>query len=64
MSTHNIQFHDKIKKKIPIGITSYGLIKEFELAMVNESSVFELLRFDCIFSQVVEWTCSAFRGIR
>ena len=24
-----------------------GLQNEFELAMVNESSVFELLRFDC-----------------
>ena len=25
-----------------------GLKNEFELAMVNEPSVFELLRFDCI----------------
>ena len=35
MGTHNIQFHDKISKKK----------NEFELAMVNEPSVFELLRF-------------------
>ena len=41
MSTHNIQFHDKIR-------ISLGLKNEFELAMVNEPSVFELLRFDCI----------------
>ena len=27
---------------------SYGLKNEFELAVVNEPSVFELLRFDCI----------------
>ena len=30
-----------------IGRTSCGLKNEFELAMVNEPSVFELLRFDC-----------------
>ena len=30
-----------------IGRISKGLKNEFELAMVNEPSVFELLRFDC-----------------
>ena len=30
-----------------IGRISQGLKNEFELAMVNEPSVFELLRFDC-----------------
>ena len=54
MSTHNIQFHDEIKKIllffyfVAIGRTSQGLKNKFELAMVNEPSVFELLRFDCI----------------
>ena len=49
MSTHNIQFHDKIKKILKylfssaIGRISLGLKNEFELAMVNEPS-----RFDCI----------------
>ena len=50
-----LQFHNEIKKKNPtffyfvaIGRTSQGLKNEFELAMVNEPSVFELLRFDCI----------------
>ena len=44
----------ELKKKIPdylfswaIENISYGL-KEFELSMVNEQSVFELLRFDCM----------------
>ena len=55
MSTHNIQFCDEIKKKNPtffyfvaIGRTSQGLKNEFELAMINEPSVFELLKFNCI----------------
>ena len=55
MSTHNIQFHDKIRKN-PLIIRflelseeiSYGLKNVFELAMVNEPSMFELLWFDCI----------------
>ena len=41
MSTHNIQFHDKVT------ICFLELAKEFELAIVNEPWVFELLRFDC-----------------
>ena len=55
MSTHNIQFHDKIRKFPFIFVflrairkISLGLKNEFELAMVNEPSVFELLRFYCI----------------
>ena len=53
MSTHNIQFHDEIKKNPTflhfVAIrTSQGLKNKFKLAMVNEPSVFELLRFDCI----------------
>ena len=55
MSAHNIQFLDKIKKKhFPkylfsgaIGRISYGLQNEFELAMINEPSVFESSRFYC-----------------
>ena len=53
MSTHNIQFHDKIRKKIPdflfsraIGRIPLGLENEFQLATVNEPSGFELLRFN------------------
>ena len=55
MSTHNIQFHDKIRKLLKYlfswatGRVSQGLKNEFELAMVNEPSVFELLNFDCTF---------------
>ena len=54
MSTHNIQFHDKIRKLPEIFVfLSYRknflrLKNEFELAMVNEPSVFEPSRFDCI----------------
>ena len=53
MSTHNIQFHDKIRKfpKIFVFLSCrknfVGAKNEFELAIVNEPSVFELLRFDC-----------------
>ena len=48
MSIHNIQFHDKIRKKFlqylfswAIRRISLGLKIEFELAMVNERSVFD-----------------------
>ena len=53
MSTHNIQFHDKIRNCPEVFVflrcrkNFMGLKNEFELAMVNESSMFELLRFDC-----------------
>ena len=52
MSTHNIQFQDKIK--LPLNICFLELSEEFrtknefKLTMVNEPSVFELLRFNCI----------------
>ena len=55
MSTNNIQFHDKTRTFSLIFVfMSYlknfvGTQKEFELAMVNKPSVFELLRFDCIY---------------
>ena len=58
MSTHNVQFRDKIRNfpkylfSCAIGRIMCGLKNEFELAMVNEPSVVELLRFDCI------WTSS------
>ena len=58
MSSHNVHFHNKIRKisKISLDICflelseafSWGLKNEFELAMINESSVFDLLRFHCI----------------
>ena len=54
MSTLNIQFQDKIRKFPEIFIfLSYrknflGLKNEFELAIVNEPSVFEPSRFDCM----------------
>ena len=53
MSTHSIQFHDKIRKipKYPfscaIGRILYGLKKEFESSTVNEPHVFEPLRLYC-----------------
>ena len=54
MSTHNVQFRDKIRNfpkylfSCAIRSISWGLKNEFELVMVNEPSVIELLRFDCI----------------
>ena len=53
-----------IKKKITLnnpkynnvcsyGIFSKGLKNEFEIAVVNEPSVFEPLKFDCIYISVV-----------
>ena len=53
MSTHNTQFHDKIKFLLVFVFELSGEFRrdsknEFELTMVNESSMFELLRFDRI----------------
>ena len=58
MSTHNIHFQDKILDlKLPQLYyyissygkkTFYGLKNEFEIAVVNELSVFEPLKFYCI----------------
>ena len=54
MSTHNIPFFNMKKKKHPklsqicsYGIFSKGPKNEFERAVVNEPSVFELLKFYC-----------------
>ena len=54
MSTHNITiFNMKTKntlnypKSAAMGFFSKGLKNEFERAVVNESSVFELLKFYC-----------------
>ena len=56
MSTQNIQFHDKVKKKKTPKFCVLELSEEFrrdsnefELAMVNEPSVFESLRFVSIY---------------
>ena len=56
MSTHNIPFYNKKAKSPPeysksaaMGVFSWGLKNEFEKAMVNEPSVFEPLKFYCIF---------------
>ena len=51
MSTHNIQFHDKIRK-FTLYICFLELSGEFRqkrvrITMVNEPSVFEPSRFDC-----------------
>ena len=54
MRTHNIPFSIKTKKitlnypkSAAIGCFSKGLKYEFETAVVNESSVFEPLKFYC-----------------
>ena len=60
MSTHNIQFRDKIRKFLQVFVflscwkNLVGTKNEFELAMVNEPSVFELSRFDCMPQQTVQ----------
>ena len=54
MSPENIQFHDKIRKFLKFFVfLSYrknfvGTQNEFELAMRNDPSMFELLRFESI----------------
>ena len=59
MSTHNIPFFNMKKKNTlnypksaAIRIFSKGLKKEFERAVVNEPSVFEPLKFYCIWIMV------------
>ena len=57
MSKHNIQFQDEIRKFLEHFLKylcpgtfrriSEGLKNKFELAMANETSVFELVRVDC-----------------
>ena len=68
MSTHNIPFLNKKKRKssfiIPnlsymnYGTGSKGPKNEFEPAVVNEPSVFEPLKFYCILHIVMTWHCS------
>ena len=57
MSTHNMPFINIRKENLPklsqicMGwVFSEGLKNEFETAVVNEPSVFEPLKFYCIFS--------------
>ena len=40
-------------KSAAVGFCSKGLKKEFETAVVNESSVFESLKFYCIYFQAI-----------
>ena len=54
MSTHNITIlqyenekHPELSQICSYGIFSKGLKNELERAVVNESSVFELLKFYC-----------------
>ena len=49
MSTHNIQFHNEIRKPLIFVFLIYrkNFVGSQKLSMVNEPSVFELLRFDC-----------------
>ena len=56
MSTHNIPGFFNIKTKITLNFPylqpmdfSQGLKNEFKTAMINEPSVFELLKFYCMF---------------
>ena len=44
----NTKNHPKLPKICSYGILSKGLKNEFETAVVNESSVFEPLKFYCI----------------
>ena len=55
MSTHNLQFHDKIRKKFFKYLFSWAIRRnlqelknKFELAVVNKPLTLELLRLDCI----------------
>ena len=57
MSTHNLPFSNmKMKKTLnysksaAMGFYSKGLKNEFERAVVNEPSVFEPLKFYCIYA--------------
>ena len=57
MSTHNIPFSIQKKtlnypKSAAKGSFSKGLKSEFEIAMVNEPSVFEPLKFYCKYSKL------------
>ena len=65
MSTHNIPFqykkrkkHSKLSKIYNWGIFSEGLNNEFETAVVNESSVFEPSKFYCMYLKLAKWSCN------
>ena len=69
MSTDKIPFSKKKKESHPklSQIRSYrifprGLKNEFETAVVNEPSVFEPLKFYCIYFPRVPYSVFAFRG--
>ena len=50
MSTHNIHFQDNFLEDLftgVIGRSSY-FKNEFESAMINQPSMVEVLRFDCV----------------
>ena len=56
MSTHSLQFlylkklkHPKLSQICSYGIFSKGLKKDFKTAVVNEASVFEPLKVNCIY---------------
>ena len=59
MRTHNIPFqckkesHPKSSQICSYGTFSKGLKNEFETALVNEPSMFESLKFYCIFLVVI-----------
>ena len=44
----NTKHHLKLSKSAAMGFFSKGLKNEFETAVMNESSVFEPLKFYCI----------------
>ena len=48
-SQYKKENHPKLSQICNYGICSKGLKKEFEMAVVNEPSVFEPLKFYCIF---------------
>ena len=72
MSTQNIPFSIQKKKNYiklsqicSCGIFSMGLKNEFETSVVNEPSVFEPPKFDCICSADRYWSeilCSTIRS--
>ena len=70
MTAHNIQF-SILKKKIKLnypksaamGLFSYGLKNKFEIAVVNEPSVFEPLNFYCIYVCFIALTFAGFISV-
>ena len=65
MSTHNIPYQYKkkiIRNYLKYNVCSYGIFckglkNEFEIAVVNELSVFQSLKFYCITSFLLARTC-------